>query len=287
MDSYQHPQPKQAITWSLGKQWLRQGITLFQQMQKHWYATLLLIGLGVMLLSILSAQVALMALMLAMPLMTAWYYLLCRHSQVSADKEKLSGQLWSHCWSLLITRFNLLLMLGVLAVILNYAMHAVQLMLLDSLQLPLLTEETAAQITLSDAFLRVLVNVATGLPVALLMAFSPALVVFNGDSPVQAMIRSVKTVFFAWQPILGLSLWLMLLAMVAAFILSMVMSLLANAFGLGVANVLMLLFMGVMLGVVFSANYITYDALYPIKGDYNDHDDSDSDQQQESIYKEI
>ena len=191
------------------------------------------------------------------------------------------------------SRFNLLLLLGVLAVILNYAMHAVQLMLLESFQLPPLTEETAAQINLSEALLRLFINLATGLPVAILMAFSPALVMFNQDTPIQAMIRSVKTVMFAWQAILSLTLWLMLLAMAAAFIVSLLVGLLAGAFGIGVVNVFMLLFMGVMMGVVFSANYVSYDALYPLnddKGDDNDdanNYDVDSEQPQESIYKEI
>ena len=283
MDSYQNPQPKQPITWSLGKQWLSQGIRLFQQMQKHWYATLLFIGLGVMLLSILSAQVALMALMLSMPVMTAWYYLLCRQSQLTDDSSPDGGRLWSQCWSLLMIRFNWLLLLGVLAVIINYAMHAVQIMLLESLQLPPLTEEAVAQLSLSEAMLRIGVNLLTGLPVALLMAFSPALVMFNHDNPVQAMIRSVKTVMYAWQPILSLTLWLMLLAMAVVFLMSLVLSLLASAFGMGVANVLLLLFMGVMMGVVFSANYVTFDALYPARQDK----DNDTEQPQESMYKEI
>ena len=289
MSLYQQPQPKQPVSWSSGKQWLNQGIKLFQQMQKHWYATLLVVGITVMLVSLLSAQLALMALMLSMPIMTAWYYLLCRQWQNSSNVERQSAQIWSQCWSLLMSRFNLLLLLGVLAVILNYAMHAVQLMLLESFQLPPLTEETAAQINFSEALLRLIINLATGLPVAILMAFSPALVMFNQDTPIQAMIRSVKTVMFAWQAILSLTLWLMLLAMAAAFIVSLLVGLLAGAFGIGVVNVFMLLFMGVMMGVVFSANYVSYDALYPLKDDNNgDNDyDIDSDQPQESIYKEI
>lgn len=286
----QQPQPKYPIIWSTGKQWLNQGIRLFQQMQKHWYATLLLVGISVMFLSILSTQVALMVLMLTMPLMTAWFYLLCRGVQRNPQQLHLFGQLWSECGSLLLTRFNHLLLLGVLAVILNYAMHFVQLMLLETLQLPPLTQEAAAEISLSEALSRMLVNLITGLPVALLMAFSPALVMFNEENPIQAMIGSVKTVLFAWQAILSLTLWLMLLAMAAAFIISLVMGLLATAFGLGVVNILMLIFMGVMLGVVFSANYVTYDALYPDKNNNNDDNnssDQDSNQQQESIYKEI
>jgi len=287
MNSYQQPQPQKPISWSTGKQWLNQGIKLFQQMQKHWYATLLLVGIAVILVSMLSAQVALMALMLAMPLITAWFYLLCRQVQKNPQQLHISGQLWSHCRSVLMARFNVLLLLGVLAVVLNYAMHAVQLTLLDALQLPTLTQETTAEISLSEALSRLLVNIMTGLPVALLMAFSPALVMFNGDSPIQAMIRSVKTVFFAWQAILSLTLWLMLLAMAAAFIVSLVMSLLVNAFGLGVVNILMLLFMGIMMGVVFSANYVAYDALYPLKnGQDGDSPDGES-KQQASIYKEI
>lgn len=285
MDYYQHPQPKQPITWSTGKQWLMQSIKLFQQMQKHWYATLLILGLAVMMLSMMSVQVALMFLMLVMPVITAWYYLLCRRIQTNPQQTQVPGQLWLHCRNLLLTRLNALLILGVLAVALNYAMHAVQLMLLEAMQLPVLTQETAAEITFSEALLRLLVSVLSGLPVALLMAFSPALVIFNDDSPIQAMIRSVKTVFFAWQAILSLTLWLMMLSMAAAFILSLVVGLLAGAFGMGIANVLILLFMGVMMGVVFSANYVTYDALYPPK---NGHQDGmDSMQSQESIYKEI
>ena len=287
MNPYQQPQPKQTLSWSLGKQWLSQGIQLFQKMQKHWYATLLLVIITVMLISILSTQVAMMALMLAMPLMTAWYYLLCRQVQSNPQQGQMSSQLWSRCGSLLLKRFNVLLLLGVLAVILNYAMHALQLMLLESLQLPPLTQETAAEVSLSEALTRLTVNVMTGLPVALLMAFSPALVVFNEDTPVQAMIRSVKTVIFAWRPILSLTLWLMLLAMAAAFIVSLVMGLLAGVFGMGVVNVVMLLFMGVMMGVVFSANYVTYDALYPVKHDNNNDSNDPDSEQQESIYKEI
>ncbi|MFV0543501.1 MAG: hypothetical protein ACK5L8_07435 [Marinicella pacifica] len=285
MDYYQHPQPKQPITWSTGKQWLMQSIKLFQQMQKHWYATLLILGLAVMILSMLSVQVALMFLMLVMPVITAWYYLLCRRIQTNPQQTQVPGQLWLHCRNLLLTRLNALLILGVLAVALNYAMHAVQLMLLEAMQLPVLTQETAAEITFSEALLRLLVSVLSGLPVALLMAFSPALVIFNDDSPIQAMIRSVKTVLFAWQAILSLTLWLMLLSMAAAFVVSIVMSILANAFGSGFIAVFMLFFMGVMMGVVFSANYVTYDALYP------DPDDIDNvfniNHGQDSIYKEI
>lgn len=291
MKSYQQPEPKQALNWSLGKQWLNQGIQCFQRMQKHWYATLLLLGLAVLLLSLLSVQFALMTLMLAMPLMTTWYYLLCRQVQRNSNQTPMTGQLWSQCWSLLLTRFNVLLLLGVLAVILNYLMHALQLMLLDALQLAPLTPETANNIPLSEALTRLSVNILTGLPVALLMAFSPALVMFNSDTPVQAMVRSVKTVFFAWQPILSLTLWLMLLAMAAAFIVSLVMGLLASAFGLGVVNVIMLMFMGVMMGVVFSANYVAYDALYPLNNDQDDDDHDDvigaDSHQQAPIYKEI
>ncbi|KAA3647475.1 MAG: hypothetical protein DWP95_03055 [Proteobacteria bacterium] len=287
MNPYQHPQPKQALNWSLGKQWLSQGIKLFQHMQKHWYATLLMVAFAVMLLSILSVQVALMALMLAMPLMTAWFYLLCRQQSKNGEVLPAAIQLWSQCWQKLLTRFNVLLLLGVLAVALNYLMHTLQLGLLEALQLPPLTPDAAAEIMLSEALLRLLVNIITGIPVALLMAFSPALVMFNEDTPIQAMIRSVKTVLFAWRPILSLTMWLMMLALAAAFVISLVMGLLAGVFGLGMVNVLMLLFMGVMMGVVFSANYVTYDALYPVNGDNNDSQDTDSNQQPESIYKEI
>ncbi|MCX7545449.1 hypothetical protein [Marinicella gelatinilytica] len=287
MNFHQQPEPKQTLNWPLGKQWLGQGIKLFQQMQKHWYATLLLVGIAIMVLSMASAQVAMMALMLAMPLMTAWFYLLCRTQQNNNNYQSMT-QLWSSCWQLLITRFNVLLLLGVLAVMLNYLMHAVQLGLLNALQLPPLTPDMAEEILLSEAFLRLLVNILTGLPVALLMAFSPALVMFNGDTPFQAMIRSVKTVLFAWQPILSLTLWLMLLAMAAAFMLSLLMGLLAGAFGMGIVNIMMLLFMSVMMGVVFSANYVTYDALYPVnKNNDNDPDKAGSTSESGSIYKEI
>lgn len=271
MTNHQSPQPKQALEWSLGKRWLLQSIGLFQVMQKQWYATVMLVGFSVLLLSMISPQFALMLLMLCMPLITAWFYIHCRHRQFHFSQgqwlTRHPALAWPLAWQQLKIRFNALLSLGLVAVVINYGMYYVQEGLMNLWQIAPLTQELAQQLTLQEAFLRMFINVLTGLPLALLMAFSPALIMFNNNTPFKAMILSVKTVLMAWKPLLSLFIWVFILLMAVSFIVGIVNALLAAVFGVGVTGVIMLLFLMVMMGFVFSTNYISYIELFPDEAD--------------------
>lgn len=286
MTNYQSPQPKQALEWSLGRRWLQQSIALFQVMQKQWYGTVMLAGFGLLILSMVSAQFALLLLMLCMPLITAWFYIHCRHRQLYFSQgqwlTRHSALAWPLAWQQLKSRFNALLTLGLVAVIINYGMYYVQTGLMNLWQLAPLTEELAQQLTLQEAFLRMFINVLTGLPLALLMAFSPALIMFNNNSPFSAMILSVKAVITAWKPLLSLFIWVFLLLMAVSFVVGVVNALLASIFGAGVTGVIMLLFVMIMMGFVFSTNYISYMSLFP-----DESDNESSDDESQPIYAEI
>lgn len=286
MTNYQSPQPKQALEWSLGRRWLQQSIALFQVMQKQWYGTVMLAGFGLLILSMVSAQFALLLLMLCMPLITAWFYIHCRHRQLYFSQgqwlTRHSALAWPLAWQQLKSRFNALLTLGLVAVIINYGMYYVQTGLMNLWQLAPLTEELAQQLTLQEAFLRMFINVLTGLPLALLMAFSPALIMFNNNSPFSAMILSVKSVITAWKPLLSLFIWVFLLLMAVSFVVGVVNALLASIFGAGVTGVIMLLFVMIMMGFVFSTNYISYMSLFP-----DESDNESSDDESQPIYAEI
>jgi len=286
MTNYQSPQPKQALEWSLGRRWLQQSIALFQVMQKQWYGTVMLAGFGLLILSMVSAQFALLLLMLCMPLITAWFYIHCRHRQLYFSQgqwlTRHSALAWPLAWQQLKSRFNALLTLGLVAVIINYGMYYVQTGLMNLWQLAPLTEELAQQLTLQEAFLRMFINVLTRLPLALLMAFSPALIMFNNNSPFSAMILSVKSVITAWKPLLSLFIWVFLLLMAVSFVVGVVNALLASIFGAGVTGVIMLLFVMIMMGFVFSTNYISYMSLFP-----DESDNESSDDESQPIYAEI
>ncbi len=286
MTNYQKPQPKQTLEWSLGKRWLLQSIALFQVMQKQWYSTIMVVGFTVLFLSMVSGEFALLLLMLCMPMVTAWFYIHCRHRQFYFNEGQWLPRhpplAWSLVWQQLKTRFNDLLVLGLIAVVINYAMYFVQLGLMNLWQLAPLTQELVQQMTIQEAFLRMFINLLTGLPLALLMAFSPALIMFNNNNPFNAMILSVKTVLTAWKPLLSLTIWMFLLMLAASFIVGVINTLLTAFFGGGAGSVIMLLFIFIMMGFVFSVNFVSYDALFP-----NDSEPGTTADDNQTVYTEI
>ena len=269
----------QKFTWKNGRQWFEQGVMTFKTIKFYWYmATLALMLLAAVLMNLAPVVVSLIMIILS-PVLTAFIMGLCQQLNL---KQPLSA---AQAWAAVTGTMNNLLLLGILAALLSVLFQLVHNQLIVLLGLPLeVTEDMVQQMTGKEAMTRVLVAMLTNLPVALALAFSPILVLLQGQLPWPAMRQSVAAVLTAWRAFLALTVMFILLTfgiiVLASLMISILLMVMGGASAL-IINLIIMFGMITLLGVGLCAQFHAYLELFKAPGDSGESGDGTE------IYAEI
>ncbi len=244
------------FSWRDGKRWFDGGINSFKLVKNYWYLTCLLLGVLISLLSSVSAHLVAVVVVFASPLITAFIMNACFKV---ANQQLLS---FAVLWQDVLKNINALMVLGVISAVLSLLAYYTHNQLLQLFSLPLeLTEEQVKNMTSSEAMLRAVLNIATNFPIAMALAFSPALIVFKQTQPFEAVKQSVIGVVKSWQAFVVLILLFMLvffgIVILASLVVAMVMAVLGPSSQI-LVNVIVLFFALTAAGIGLCAQYHAY-----------------------------
>lgn len=272
------PFSNKLISWRHGKQWFDQGIMDFKALKSYWYFACLLLGLLMMLVGQFAPKLLPIVMVFISPLFTAFMMNLCRakHDGKALDIPDILSKLQY--------KINGFLLLGVISAVLSLLFEQIHLQI--QLMLGLsgeLTQEMVENMTGKEAFVRSILNLLTNLPVAMALAFSPALICFNNSKPIRAIIDSFLGVVRGWKGfvVMVLMFILMFMAVVvfASLILTMITALTGAVSGF-VVNLIIFFFVLTAAGIGISAQYQAFCDIY--------HQDSPSEENDGTeIYTEI
>lgn len=249
-----------SFTWQDGKNWFNQGIVLFKLVKNMWYVSCLVLGVLFLLLASVALPLVAVLVIFASPMVTAFIMNCCQ--AVRLGRPLQITMLWQDVFK----QLNYFLLLGLISALLSLVMQQVHVFLLSAYGLPVeLTEEMAMSMTGKEALLRVFFNLLTNLPVALALAFSPALILFKQAHPVNSIKFSVLAVLRSWKAFIAMVLLIVLVffgaLILASFIGSVVMMVMGNA-GQMMANVLVLFFAFTVTGIGLCSQYQAFTELF-------------------------
>jgi hypothetical protein len=251
------------FSWRDGKRWFDGGVELFKHAKNYWYLLCLLVGLLMLLVGQLSDVLMTVVVMFVSPLVTAFVMKLCH--LIAAKQTVIVSQIWQ----LIMSHLSAFLILGALSALLSLLFQQVHIQLLVLAGLPLeLTEEMVKQMSGKEVLVRALINIATNLPVALALSFSPALILFNQTAPLTAMKQSVFGVLRAWKSFVVLVLLFMLMffgVMVLASVIMAVLSTVLGANSHGLIQLIILFFAITVAGIGLCAQYLAFIDIFQIK----------------------
>lgn len=267
------------LTWQNGKQWFVQGVDTFKLVKNNWYLSCILLAIILLLLSNVSIAMVAIAVIFASPMITAFMMNCCQH----LNQNK--GSRFASLWQDVIKRINGFIMLGLISAVLSIVMQQIYLQLMSALNLPVeLTQEMIVNMTGREAFIRALLNLLTNIPVALALAFSPALILFNNDHPVKAIKFSYLGVLHAWKAFVSFVLLVVLLffgIIIMASVLTSIFVVIFGGTGQFLLNILVLFFAFTITGVILCGQYHAYTEIYE-----KDPDEGENEEPTE-IYAEI
>lgn len=265
------------FTWQNGKNWFVKGVDTFKQVKNNWYLSCIILALILALLSNVSIMLVAIVLIFASPMITAFIMNCCY--QVKQQNQLNFMQLWQGVFQ----RINGFIMLGLISAALSLIMQQIFLQLMSVLNLPVeLTQEMIENMTGREAFIRAVLNLLTNMPVALALAFSPALILFNNDHPIKAIKFSYLGVAYAWKAFISFVLLVVLLFFGIILMASVITSVFVVVFGgtgQFMLNLLVLFFAFTITGIVLCGQYHAYTEIY--------ESESKEDDEQSEIYAEI
>lgn len=247
---------QKSISWRRGKQWFDQGIQDFKTLKNYWYIVCLVFALLLMLVIQLAPPAMPLVVVFLSPIMTAFMMGLCQ--QISTNQSIDTGT----PLNAIQIKLGDFLVLGIISALLSLLFQQLHLQLLNILGLPVeLTEAMVQNMTGKEAFVRAVLNMLTNLPVAMALAFSPALILFKNVKPLGAVKLSFMGVVKGWKGFFVLILLFMLVFMavvvLASLILTIVMSILGTASG-ALVNVIVFFFVLTVAGIGICAQYQAY-----------------------------
>ena len=253
------------FTWKDGKLWFDSGVTLFKQVKNYWYLLCMMLAVVMMLSANISLAFVGLLMVFVSPLITAFIMNLCHNIKQQAMFT------FSSLWTEILSQINLLLLLGVYAILLSLLFQQAHLQLLAVFQLPVeLTETMLKNISGKESLLRALLNLVTNLPVAFAMAFAPALILFNHLQPHTAIKFSVLGVLKAWKAFAALALLFTLMffgvVMLATLIISIIMAVFGPASQVMI-NVIILFFAITIAGIGLCAQYQAFVEIFNINNE--------------------
>lgn len=208
----------QRFTWKHGKGWFDAGIKLFKVVKNQWYLACIALGLMLMLIGGNNPQLMSVVMVFVAPVLTAYMMNCCR---LAGQVDQLSVAAWPAVGQKLMPLLVLGVCSGLLSVLLNYVHDQVLL----AYHLPVvLTEEMVKDMSGRESLFRALLSLVTQIPVVMVMAFAPALILFQDTWPLKAMQCSARAVLRTWQAFVALTVLFMLLffaIMMAASLLTL------------------------------------------------------------------
>ncbi len=267
-----------SFSWKDGKHWFNEGIELFKHVKNHWYLSCLLMGVLLLLTATVSATLVMILVVFLSPVVTAFMMNCCHHVRSSKPLT------FSVLWQAVFRELNYFLLLGLVSALLTLVMQQIHLQLMVAYNLPLeLTEEMMQNMSGREALLRVLFNLLTNIPVALALAFSPALILFKKTHPFHAIQYSIKGFLKSWKAFVSMVMLIVLVffgAMIlASFFASVFMAVLGTASEFMI-NVLVLFFAFTITGIGLCCQYQAYTELF-------DQDNEEDEENGTEVYAEI
>jgi hypothetical protein len=278
MNHNNHPQLADKIfTWRDGKHWFDVAIGLFKQVKNYWYLSCLLLAVLIALISNLAAGLVPVVVIFASPIITAFVMNACHHA---VNKQLLS---FASLWQSIINNLNAFMLLGVISALFSVISHYLHIQLLHLFNLPVeLTEQMVSSMTGREAVLRGVLNLLTNLPIALALAFSPALILFKRTQPIAAVKHSVLGVIKSWKAFMTLTLLFMLVffgvVLMASFVVAIVMAVMGPGSQI-LINLIVLFFAITVAGIGLCAQFQAYTEVF--------QQDADIDAVETEIYTEI
>lgn len=244
------------FTWRDGKEWFDAGVLIFKQVKNHWYLACFALVFLLALMSNISAELVAVLAVIISPLITAYMMNCCRHA--TQEQALTFAQLWQP----ILTNISGLLVLGLISAGLSVLFHYIHLQILIAFDLPVvLTEEMALNLSGKESLFRALLNLLTNIPVALALAFSPALIIFNKTIPTQAIKFSAHGVIRSWKAFVALVLLFLLLFFGIVLFASLLMAILQAVLGTSsqlLMMVIVLFFVITAGGIGLGAQYQAY-----------------------------
>ncbi len=261
---------EKVFSWRDGRHWFDVGISLFKQVKNFWYLNCLLLGVLVLLIANIAIGLVAIVVIFASPLITAYMMNACKYA---ASNEILN---FSMLWQQIVKRLNAFMLLGVISALLSVASYYIHIQLLHVFNLPVdLTEDLVAGMTGKEALLRAVLNVITSLPIALALAFSPALVLFQDNHPFQGVKYSVLGVIRSWKAFVTLTLLFLLVffgvVLLASFVIAIIMAVMGPSSQI-LVNIVVLFFAVTAAGIGLCAQYQAYTEVFQDKKEEGDHD---------------
>ncbi len=248
------------INWRQGKQWFDQGVHNFKTLKNYWYIVCLVFALLLMLVTQLAPSALPLLVVFLSPIMTAFMMGLCQ--QLAAKQPNNTGA----TLNAIQVKLGDFLVLGIISALLSLLFQQLHLQLLNILGLPVeLTEAMIQNMTGKEAFVRAVLNLLANLPVAMALAFSPALMLFKNLKPFAAVKLSFIGVLKGWKGFFVLMLLFMLVLMavvvLASLVLTIVMAFMGTASGT-LVNVIAFFFVLTVAGIGICAQYQAYRDIY-------------------------
>lgn len=278
MNHNNQPQLSDKIfTWRDGKHWFDVAINLFKQVKNYWYLSCLLLAVLIALISNLAAGLVPVVVIFASPIMTAFVMNACHQA---VNKQMLS---FASLWQSIINNLSAFMLLGVISAIFSVIAHYLHLQLLQIFNLPAeLTEQMVSSMTGREAILRGLLSLLTNLPIALALAFSPALILFKKTQPLAAVKHSMLGVIKSWKAFMTLTLLFMLVFFGVVLLASFVVAVVVTVMGPGsqiLINLIVLFFAITVAGMGLCAQFQAYTEVF--------QQDTDVDAVKTEVYAEI
>jgi hypothetical protein len=276
-------QPSQQFTnkelsWRHGKQWFDQGVFDFKSLKSYWYFACLVLGLLMMFIGQFTPKLMPFTMIFISPLFTAFMMSLCK-SQNAGQAIKVPSVISS-----IQLKLSDFFILGVISAALGLLAQQIHLQLLHFLGLPVeLTEEMVKNMTGKEAFVRSMLNMVTNLPVAMALAFSPALILFNNSKPIKAITNSFLGVIKGWKGFVVIVLLFFLLFMAVVICASLILTLVAAMTGGAsnlIVNVIIFFFVLTIAGIGICTQYQAFCDIFHQKTPDEDDDGTE-------IYTEI
>lgn len=266
------------FSWRDGKRWFDSGINYFKQVKNYWYLNCLWLAVVVTLLSNIALELVSIVVIFASPVITAFIM----HACDKAAKNQMTS--FVICWQLTMKYFQPLMLLGLLSAVFSVISYYVHIQLLHVFNLPVeLTESMASQMSGKEAILRAVLNIVTNLPIAMALAFSPALILFKQSKPLLAIKFSVLAVLKAWRSFVILMLLFIMvfigIVVLASLIVAVVMAVMGPSSQF-LTGAIIMFFVVTVAGIGLCAQYQAFTEIF-----WDNSDEIESDQVE--IYTEI
>jgi len=277
MTNKTNPFNNKNFTWSDGRRWFDQGLILFKKNKNTWYLACFSVAVLMMLVANVSLQLVTFLMVFVSPVLTAFMMNACQKS------HKQQPLVWGELLSDLSKKSNVLLVLGAMALLISVFFHYVHIQLLMLFQLPVeITQDMVENMSGQEAFVRAVLNLLTSVPVALALAFSPALVMLKSHTAIEAIKLSFIGVTKAWKAFLVLTLLFILLFFAVLLLVSFVFSILMAVLGPSnqvVMNMILVFFVITVAGIGLCAQYQAFIEIF--------NNETDKTKEDSAFYTEI